>query len=248
MRHEVGRAGWTVAAALASAIVVAPGMVLAQDVTLRGTTISLTDFMAHTRMAFVDKGRETPTTLYISQMATRSSMGEGMDVIIRLDTKKMFIIDNKKKTYSERTFDEMENMAAGAGKENPPPEAAAQMKPMMGSGEVTVTPLGPGETIAGYATEKYHVTKGGEMEVDVWMAPALVMPAAYYDAMKSLMPANPMFDEYKKIGTMQLKSVSTMKVAGHLITTTAVVKSVDKAPIPAATFDVPAGYKAVPMK
>jgi hypothetical protein len=248
MRHEAGRAGWTVAAALASAIVLAPGMLLAQDVTLRGTTISLTDFMAHTRMAFLDKGRETPTTLYISQMATRSSTGEGMDVIIRLDAKKMFIIDNKKKTYSERTFDEMEKMAAGAGKENPPPEAAAQMRPMMGSGEVTVTPLGPGETIAGYATEKYHVTNGAEMEVDVWMAPALVMPAAYYDAMKSLMPANPMFDEYKKIGAMQLKSVSTMKVAGHLITTTTVVKSVDKAPIPSATFDVPAGYKAVPMK
>jgi hypothetical protein len=50
MRQEVGRAGWTVAAALASAIVLAPGMVLAQDVTLRGTTITLTDILAHTRM------------------------------------------------------------------------------------------------------------------------------------------------------------------------------------------------------
>jgi hypothetical protein len=248
MRHEVGRAGWTVAAALASAIVLAPGMLLAQDVTLRGTTITVTDFAAHSRMAFLDKGRETPTTLYISQMATRSSMGEGMEVIIRLDAKKMFIIDNKKKTYSEMTFDEMEKRTAGAGKENPPPEAAAQMKPMMGSGEVTVTPLGPGETIAGYATEKYHATMGAEMEVDLWMAPALAMPAAFYDAMKSLMPADPMFDEYKKIGGMQLKSVSTMKVGGHPITTSMVVTSVDKAPIPAATFDVPAGYKVVPMR
>jgi hypothetical protein len=39
---------------------------LAQDVTLRGTTITLTDFAAHSRMAFLDKERPITTSMVVT--------------------------------------------------------------------------------------------------------------------------------------------------------------------------------------
>ena len=55
-----------------------------------------------------------------------------------------------------------------------------------------------------------------------------------------------MYDEFKKIQGMTLKTVSIMKMMNMEIRTETVVTSVDKASIPASTFEVPAGYKQVP--
>ena len=65
------------------------------------------------------------------------------------------------------------------------------------------------------------------------------------------MPANPMmdlrkmFEEFKKIKGTALKTVTNMKMMGMNSTTTMEVTSVDKTPVPASAFDVPAGYKLV---
>ena len=169
---------------------------------------------------------------------------DGKDVIVRLDTQKVVSIDNKKKTYTEMTFEEIQNLAQ-ATTASMPPEALAQMKKMGmggGTGEATVTSLGAGEPIAGYATQKYHISMS-PLEIDT--------PAQYFDAMKALMPANPMmdlrkmFEEFKKIKGTALKTVTNMKMMGMNSTTTMEVTSVDKTPVPASAFDVPAGYKLV---
>jgi hypothetical protein len=39
-----------------------------------------------------------------------------------------------------------------------------------------------------------------------------------------------------------------MKMMGMSFTTTSVVTSVEKGPIPASRFEIPAGYKSVPFK
>jgi hypothetical protein len=135
-------------------------------------------------------------------------------------------------------------------------EAAAAMRKMMGGGgpmNFTVTKIGPGEQIAGYATEKYSVA-GGPMQMQIWAAPDVKVPAAYYDAMKARLRPNPMFDmtkmydEFKKINGMSLKTISTMKMMGREMTTTTVVSSVEKGAVPASIFEIPAGYKKVAMK
>ena len=116
----------------------------------------------------------------------------------------------------------------------------------------TVSKQGPGEAIAGYATEKYLIQ--GPMEMEIWAAPDLKIPATYYDVMKLQMPANPMFDmgklydEMKKISGITLKSVMTMKMMNMEMKTTKVVTSVEKGSIPASVFEVPAGYKLVQAK
>jgi hypothetical protein len=200
-------------------------------------------------------GRNGTSTTYLSGNAVKRSGSDGSDVIIRLDEGKMILVDNNKKTYSEMTFQEMQAMMdkASDAMKNLPPEAMAAMKNMMGNmaTEISVTSAGPGETIAGYATEKYLVK--GPMEMEIWAAPALKVPPQFYDAIKMRMPRNPMFDlgklydEMKKINGWPVKQITTLKMMGQEQKSESVVTSVDKTAIPKATFDVPAGYKKTEM-
>jgi hypothetical protein len=164
---------------------------------------------------------------------------------------KIISIDNKKKTYTVTTAEEVQQMikkaTAGMGEQDA--EAMAAMRKMMGAvaSSFSVTRQGPGENIAGYATQKYLLS--GPFPMELWAAPELKLPAAYYDALKMRTPPNPMFDmsklydEMKKVDGMPLKTVMTMKMMGREMTTTTVVTSVNKGPIPPSTFEIPAGYK-----
>lgn len=197
-------------------------------------------------------GKTQNVTTYLSANAMKQSSSDGNDSITRLDEGKFIFIDNKKKTYSEITFQQMQDMmnAVGSASKDLPPEAQAMMKKMMGGGSdapITVTAAGAGETVAGYATQKYLVT--GPMAMEIMAAPDLKIPTQYYDALSARMAANPMFDmkklyaEMKKINGWPMKQTTTMKVMGREMTSVSVVTSVDKTPIPASTFAVPAGYK-----
>ncbi len=243
--HREARGGkWIAVAAFAGAMAFAPATLFAQDITLHGTRTQ-------------PRGPEVATTSYFTSAAIRQTTADGNETIIRLDAKKIIALDNKKKTYSEMTFDQLQKMtaAATASMDNLPPEAQAQMKKLMGGagGDVSVTPMGAGETIAGYATQKYHITMGS-IDMEMSVAPSLVLPPVYYDVMKALAPANPMFDmkkmyeEFKKIKGTPLKTVTNMKMMGQSTTTTELVTSVDKGAIPGSVFDVPAGYKQMQMK
>ena len=219
--------------------------IFAQDVTLHETTTS---------SGMMGRGAtNTTSATYISSNAMKITSSDGNDVIIRIDSGKIISIDNNKKTYSEMTFQQLQAMfdkiSAEMGKNQEQMEA---MKKMMGqmSADFAVTKEGPGETIAGYSTEKYLLK--GPMEMELWAAPDLKVPAQYYDAMKLRMPRNPMFDmgkmfdEMKKINGMALKNITTMKMMNMEMKTTKIVTSVDKSTIPASTFEVPAGYKLIP--
>jgi hypothetical protein len=192
------------------------------------------------------------STEYFSKNAMKTTSSEGNDVIIRFDSEKIITIDNRKKTYTEMTFKQLQDMINNAGAQmGQNREAMEQMRKMMGQGNapVTLKKEGPGENIAGYPTEKYLIS--GPMEMELWKAPSLKIPTAYYDVMKMEMPANPMFDmkafydEMKKIDGMTLKSVMTIKMMNMEMKTTRVVNSIEKGAIPASVFEVPAGYKLV---
>jgi hypothetical protein len=200
-------------------------------------------------------GKTTTSTSYFSGNATKRSSADGKDSIIRFDQEKIVTIDHKKKTYSEITFKQLQEILNKVNSGMPQdPEAMAAIKKMMGgsSAPLTVTKQGPGETVAGYATEKYLVT--GPIEMEIWATPDLQLPAAYYDAIKMRLPANPvldmgkMYDAFKQINGMAMKSVLKMKVMSMSITTTTEVTSVQKGAIPPSTFEVPAGYKLVQEK
>jgi hypothetical protein len=221
--------------------------VFGQDITLYQTTTS-TGMMGSGSV-------NVNSTQYYSGKALRISSSDGHDSIIRFDTGKIITIDNKQKTYTEMTVEQLndffEKQTAQMGMDK---EKLDQMRKMMGqmADSFSVTKEGPGESIAGYATEKYIVK--GPMEMEIYAAPDLKIPALYYDVMKMRVPRNPLFDtgkmydEMKKIEGMPLKTITTMKMMNMEMKTTTVVTKVEKAPIPASIFDVPAGYKQVQMK
>lgn len=221
-----------------------------QDITLHQSTTS---------SGMMGGGDRTSTsTQYYSSKALRTSTSEGQDNIILFETGKIINIDNKKRTYTEFTVEELNQMLSKlGGQSGPDKEKMEQMRKMMEQmgqkvSDFSVTKEGPGEKIAGYATEKYRVT--GPMEMEIYAAPDLKIPALYYDVMKVRAQSNPMFDmrklyeEMKKISGMPLKTVTNMKMMNMEVKTTTVVTSVDRGPIPASTFEVPAGYKQVPLK
>ncbi len=240
MRHRQVR--WIMAAGLA--LLMAPAALSAQDLTLKGTTTA--------------NGKQTPTVTYIGQKGTRTAMGDGTENLLRLDQKKIYVINMTKKTYTEMTFEDLQKMAdtANAAMKDVPPEAAAMMKKMGmggGGGDATVTKIGPGGTIAGYPTEQYRITLGSTT-IDEWLAPGITFPEAYYVAMRAFVPSTPMLDMkklYEELGKLKgvpLKSVMSMKMMGREMTSTTEVTAVDKTPIPAEAFEVPAGFKKVDFK
>jgi hypothetical protein len=201
-------------------------------------------------------GGSTTSTEYFSKNAMRTNSSDGNDTLIRFDTEKIISIDNKKKTYSEMTFKQLQEMLdkAGSALSGMNDQQMAAMKKFMpqAAASFTVTKAGAGENIAGYATEKYLLQ--GPMDMEIWSAGDLKIPTAYYDAMKIQMPANPMFDmrkmydEMKKMSGFPLKTVMTMKMMGSEMKTTRVATSIAKGAIPSTVFEVPAGYKLVESK
>ncbi len=200
-------------------------------------------------------GGSSTETVYFGANAIKQASADGKDFIMLFDQAKVITVDNNRKTYSEMTFQEMQQALdkafAGLGEDR---QAMEAMKKMMGrsGAPVAVTKEGAGGTIAGYPTEKYRIT--GPVEMEIWAAPDLKVPVAYYDSLPLRMPPNPMFDArelskaYKQIEGWPMKTVLNIRMMGMSMTTTTEVTSVRKGAVPAATFAVPAGYKLVQEK
>src|SRR4051794_24273716 len=144
--------------------------------------VSAQDFTVH----MVDGDGKLVATRYISQHAARivSTYPGDSDIIYRMDTGKIISINNKQKTYGEITAAELRQRM-----EQKESSLSPQQKELMQhfgmAGATTLTKIGPGETIAGYATEKYSV-KGPTMQGEIWVAPALEVPSGYYDMVTSM--------------------------------------------------------------
>ena len=190
---------------------------------------------------------------YVGRNAVRNVASNPIetDVIYHLDTGKIIRLNHQAKTYTETTLAEERRKNIGAMS----PERAAIMQRLginAGGTSVMVTKIGPGETIAGYATEKYSA-KTPLTQGEVWVAPALEPPPGYYDMSTSYAAAQmgSMGQIVKELRDKQVKGY-LLKMTGTAnmpmmkgITFTQVAISVEKAPIPASMFEPPAGYRKV---
>jgi hypothetical protein len=198
-------------------------------------------------------GRSIATN-YVSRNAVRnvSTLPVHSDMIYRIDTGKIITLNHKQKTYGEiapaevRQLMEKKQIAMS-------PEKQEAMRRLGFGGAATVTKIGPGETIAGYATEKYSATTPMS-QGEIWVTPALEIPAGYYDMVTSLVASEVggmglIFTELKEkqIKGYLLKSVATTMATPMMkgMTFTRVAASIEKGPIPASTFEPPAGYQKV---
>lgn len=220
---------------------------ITQDITLHETT--------RTRGAG-GGDRSVSTTNYFSRNAMKRTAPDGNDTIIRVDEGKIITINHAQKTYSTVSVKELsqvlEKTAAEEGENDK--EQVEAMRKIMGAmmNSFKVTKIGPGEEIAGYRTEKYAVQ--GMVEMEIWAAPELKVPDLYYEALKMSVPASPvmdvrkLYDEFKKIDGMTLKTVTTMKMLNMDVKTETVVTSVERTALPLSFFMVPEGYKQVPSE
>lgn len=202
-------------------------------------------------------GKASTTTSYFSENVFRTT-SDGDDLIVRLDERTIAFIDHKNQRYSEVSLDELEQIIGQATarlEENQ--EAMAAMRQLMGGaekGEVSVTPQGDGENIAGYTTRKYLVKVPPMVEMEIWSAPELTLPPAYYDVLKLRTPPNPIFDLEKMVDAMKevegvsLKTVTTVSVMGMKMTSTEEVIEIEKGPLRDSIFQVPSEYSKQPFE
>jgi hypothetical protein len=187
---------------------------------------------------------------YVSRNAVRNVASNPVetDVIYRLDSGKIITLNHQKKTYTELTLAQARERFEKAMSA----QQAAMRRLGMNVGTVSITKIGPGETIAGYATERY-ATKTPMTQGEVWIAPALEVPPAYYDIATTHAAAQTgVMDQIvkemreKRVKGYLLKTVGTANMPMMKgVTFTQVATSVEKGPIPPSTFEPPAGYRKV---
>ena len=194
------------------------------------------------------KGAPMTATQYIATDRMRTSDGR-MDTIFDVASGRMVHVDHKKKTYWETSLAEMREQFAEVEKmleDNP------MMATMLGAASEVEVQKGSGSReIAGYACEQYLMSIGQKFKFEIWATPDLKAPDEYYDAKKMVYATvgpmasrfDKLYEEMKKIDGFPLYSKVDTGVMGMKIKTISEATEVRKGPIPAGTFDPPAGYK-----
>jgi hypothetical protein len=194
--------------------------------------------------------RQSTSTQYITADRARMATGD-TDTIVEYATGRIVQINNKNQEYSETSLAEM---AAFVDKQVARLEGlpAFARKAMGGTvGEITVRKGTATKKIAGYDCTQYTLSMGEDMAFDLWVTPALEIPAHLVDAQKATFAAMgpagqrfvAMFDEMKKIKGVALATGMNYKIVGKKVDSLTEATEVRRGPIPASTFAIPAGYK-----
>lgn len=186
-------------------------------------------------------------------------------MIVRLDKEVIWQVNPSQKTYAEITFAQLEEMAGKMGAkmndamakmqkelEGLPPEQRKMVEEMMkgtmpgaasGGGSVTVRNTGERQTISGFPCIKYVATQGNDVLMTLWTTRSVQGFDEFAGdwkefgkRMTALVPrfGKEMANAYKDIDGMPIKTQ-----AGGITTT---VTKIDRRSIPAAEFEIPAGY------
>lgn len=189
----------------------------------------------------------TDSTQYLTSEYARSHSGQS-DSIVHFPTGKMTMIDHKKKEYWESSLDEM----TAYWKKLTRDMKGTPMEAMFGFGEdVEVEKLPGKRKIAGYDCQRYSLSLGDVLEVDLWASTSLEPPARYFDGRKISAAAmgpmgqlfEKMYDELKKIKGFPLSTAVILRTPVSRTQTLEEAVEVKKGSIPASTFQVPSGYK-----
>jgi hypothetical protein len=213
-----------------------------------------------------DKPAETRTS-WISSDHMRVQNPDGGEFMADYASGNITMIDGRKKEYFVMTRQEMEAASAQmqaqmkemeAKMQSLPPEIREKMAGAMGgfAQAVDVKKGTGGRTVAGYACENWIVSMGTMVRNEQCITTELAFPTPAYDAMKSLSAGfgasnpmakamGPMMEKFKEMKGFPVYSSSTTSILGKTTTTVTEVAEVKKGPIPASTWEVPAGYKKV---
>lgn len=206
--------------------------------------------------------------LRAEQSRSMSPRGPGGPMVVIFDgaTKKVVFVSQDKKSYSELTEadvktlrERMEGMRAQMGDriKSLPPEQRERVERMMsGQGpDLKFTAKKQKKTINGFACEMYEVTMDGKPFQESCIAPWGTGPftktdadaaKAVFAALASMMKGMP------GAGVQHMASypgvpIQTKHLASPAGSSTQTLKSISRAPVAAAQFQVPAGYTKEPL-
>lgn len=198
---------------------------------------------AFTVMGKQQPARDNESVTWIGKDSMRVEHGSKV-IIVRLDQKKMFIVDPAESSYTvlDLPLDMSQYM---------PPEMAKQMMAMM-KFTATVTPTDETREIHGWKARRYNVTMSSPMmhnEMTVWATKDIhVDLSAYKDMAAQLQLMQPgmadVVKEMMKIDGVQVLSEGTTKMMGAEVGNRHEVVSVSEATPPAGSYEPPAGFKA----
>jgi hypothetical protein len=195
-------------------------------------------------------------------MIKHVSLPEGHAVVIRMDQQKIYNIDPAKKTYSEMTFEEMEQqMKAMSSKmdtqmaqleesmKKMPPEQRKMMEGMMGSrmgkkgADVVLAKTGDSKKVGGFSCNKFVAKEGDKELMTLWATKEVRGFDALrkdYEAMtQRMMSMNPSFMKGLVEAMRQVDGFPMETVWGGMTTQ---VTKVESRATAASEFAVPAGY------
>ncbi|MCA1582645.1 MAG: DUF4412 domain-containing protein [Acidobacteria bacterium] len=192
---------------------------------------------------------ESPMTQYVTSEYGRSSSAQA-DTIVHFPTGRMTMIDHKKRQYWEATVDDM----AAYWEKLTRSMRGTPLEDMFGGRTDPKLEKLPGkQKFAGYDCERWSLSIGDVLEMDLWAAPGLQPPPRYYDSRKLAATAmGPMgqlfqrvYEELRKVKGFPLSTAIIIRTPMSRTQTLEEATEVRKGPIPASTFQVPDGYKKV---
>lgn len=194
------------------------------------------------------------STMYFNGDSIREVSSDGTELLILHAEDRLVRIDHRSRTYSELTFAELEQRLERISdeieqKSSEDQETMRELQELLGPrGQIRLEREGPGEQLAGFDTMIYRVSIP-PLNLRIWAAPALKVPAVYFDSLKLHVRPNPLFnmeelfETFKQIDGLSLKTVVTMNVMGTEITSTDEVVKVELGPVPPPA--IPEGYSRV---
>lgn len=186
---------------------------------------------------------------YLSSYASRTER-EGQITVMNFDTKVMYLINPKDKTYQRINMAEMGKMPEMKGDKGQMQQQQQMMKSMMGN--MQVTPTDETRQIAGYNCRKYLVS-GMMMKSDYWLS----KDVKGYEEVKeigkkvsAIFDENPMMKQMNIAGMMgQLDGFPVQTVMNIMNgTTTTTLKNIEEKSLDKSLFTVPEGYAQTQSK
>lgn len=192
--------------------------------------------------------KDTKEVVWIGKDHMRVEEGDKV-TIVRLDLKKMYMLDTKAKTSS--TLDLPVDITKML-----PEEMRPMMEQMFSQITVSITPTEETKKVKDWDTTKYTMTMalpmGGSMEQEMWVAKDIGgAREGWHDLYAAVMSANPvragMVEEMKKIDGVPVLVERTQKMMGSEIKSTEKVISVEEKDAPEGHYDLPKDYKDKPF-
>jgi len=191
--------------------------------------------------------KDTTEVVWIGTDKVR--MDEGDEItIVRLDLKKMYILDTKAKTSS--SLDLPVDMSKYM-----PKDMAPMMEQMFSKMKVTVTPTTETKKVKDWETTKYTMTMtlpmGGSLDQEMWVAKDIGgKREGWHELYGAMMSASPvragMIEEMKKIDGVPVLVERTQKMMGSEIKSKETVISAEEKEPAEGFYDLPKDYKDKP--